>query len=83
MRSSIDRSVDLRLRGTDQMHRLIGPEPVPLSCLCPHALQIAAGRQVLGPAVLERDIADLPAFGGTAVLRAEPLSGVRDLQVAL
>ena len=75
MRSSIARSCDVRQRGTDQVHRLIRSEPVALPCLRPHALQIATGRQVLRAAVLQRDVADLPAFGCTAVLGAETLRG--------
>ena len=66
----------------DQMHRLISPEPVALTRPRPHPLQIAAGRELLGAAVLERQIAQLPAFGGAAVLGTETLRGLCDLAVA-
>ena len=59
------------------------PNPCRSPVRCPHALQIAAGRQILGPAVLERDIADLSAFGRAAMLGTEPLGCMRDLTVAL
>ena len=64
------------------MHRLIRPEPVTLTRLRPDALQVAAGRELLGAAVLEREVAQLPAFGCAAVLGAEPLRGLCDLAVA-
>ncbi len=64
------------------MHRLVSSEPVTLTRPCPNALEIPAGRELLGAAVLERQVAQLPAFRGAAVLGTEPLRGLCDLTVA-
>jgi hypothetical protein len=48
----------------------------------PNTLQIAAGRELLGAAVLERQVAQLPAFGCPAVLGTETLGGLCDLTMA-
>ena len=50
-----------------------------LAGLAPHTLQVAARGQLLRPAVLEREVAQLAALGRAAVARAEPLGGAGDL----
>ncbi len=53
-----------------------------LTRLRPHALKIAAGCELLGAAVLERQVAQLPTFGSAAVLGTKALRGLCDLAVA-
>ena len=67
---------------SDQTHGLVGPEPVATARLAPHPLQVSAGRQLLGAAVLERQVAQLPALRCPAVAGTETLRGSGDLSAA-
>ena len=49
------------------------------SGLCPHSLQVRACGQLLGPAVLEREVAQLAALGCPAVAGTEALRRACDL----
>src|SRR5487761_1923269 len=64
------------------MDRLIRPEPVALTRPRPDTPQIPAGCELLGAEVLERQVAQLPAFRCAAVLGTETLRCLRDLTMA-
>ena len=76
----LDLALGLRALGcADQSHRLIGAESVIAGGLCPHSLQVRACGQLLGPAVLEREVAKLATFGSAAVAGTEALRRPGDL----
>jgi hypothetical protein len=76
----LDRTLDRRsLGGSNQVYGLTGAEPMSTAGLAPHALQVSACGQLLRPAVLKREVAQLPALRRPAVAGAEMLSGSRDL----
>ena len=78
--SVLDRPLNLGPLGRpDQAHGLVGAEVVTPARLAPHTLQVAACGQLLRPAVLEREVAQLPAFRRTAVAGTKPLRRAGDL----
>ena len=75
-----DRPLNLGPLGCpDEPHGLVGAEVVATTCLGPHTLQVAACGQLLRSAVLEREVAQLPAFWRTAIAGTKPLSRPGDL----
>jgi hypothetical protein len=67
---------------SNQTHGLVGPEPVATARLAPHPLQVPAGRQLLGAAVLEREVTKLPTLRCPAVASTETLCSSGDLPAA-
>ncbi|HST54368.1 MAG TPA: hypothetical protein VLJ42_00535 [Solirubrobacteraceae bacterium] len=78
--SVLDRPINIRPLGrADQAHGLVGAEAVTPARLAPHTLQVGACGQLLRPAVLEREVAQLPAFRCSAVAGTKPLGRPGDL----
>ncbi len=76
----LDRPLNLGPLGRpDQPYGLVGAEVVVTTCLAPHTSQVGARGQLLRPAVLEREVAQLPAFRRTAVVGTKPLGCPGDL----
>jgi hypothetical protein len=79
----LDRASGCRALGcADQPYGLVWAEPVLAAGLCPHSLQVRACGQLLGAAVLEREVAQLAAFGCAAVAGMETLGRPCDLSGA-
>lgn len=63
----------------EEPQRLVGTEVVSAGGLPPGVLEVRTCRELLGAAVLEREVSQLAALGCSAVAGAEPVGGPRHL----